>query len=477
MAEQQAKVVYLVDANKESILIPKGDSRAVLHKPNNEYEGPEQVTVSTELDKQAALINKEIADRGAAVAAEAAARQSADNAADGRLTAHKTDKANPHAVTKAQVGLSNVVNTGDSATPVSGGTTKLTTGGAYTELAKKLNVAGDNGTAAGVSALVNKLGAATSDPQDADYYVAQYAGGGTTTTSYHRRPHSALWSYIKGKISSVLGLTASAYSGKASTAGNADKATNDARGQKIDSTYIKEISASGKTLTIKRGDGTMATVTTQDTITTIDSALSATSTNPVQNKVVKAALDGKAASSHTHAGSAINHTPGNSYESATQTTVSAELDKLMGLLKGKSVADLLTALSNADGGLSLTVADVVKTIATLNAHTVDGYHAGASAGMLCPIVACNFGSSSGYVKWGNGLIVQWMQADAGGSDGYSWNLPISFADAYWKGVACPMYHVNYRCACWVCAQSPSTGKVGSLDGGAGTKVQLIAIGY
>ena len=33
---------------------------------------------------------------------------------------------------------------------------------------------------------------------------------------------------------------------------------------------------------------------------TVDSALSATSTNPVQNKVVKAALDGKAAASHTH---------------------------------------------------------------------------------------------------------------------------------------------------------------------------------
>ena len=34
--------------------------------------------------------------------------------------------------------------------------------------------------------------------------------------------------------------------------------------------------------------------------TVIDTALSSTSTNPVQNKVVKAALDGKAASSHTH---------------------------------------------------------------------------------------------------------------------------------------------------------------------------------
>ena len=33
---------------------------------------------------------------------------------------------------------------------------------------------------------------------------------------------------------------------------------------------------------------------------TVDSALSSTSTNPVQNKVIKTALDGKASSSHTH---------------------------------------------------------------------------------------------------------------------------------------------------------------------------------
>ena len=42
-------------------------------------------------------------------------------------------------VTKSDVGLGSVANTGDSATPTSGGTTKFTTGGAYTELAKKVN--------------------------------------------------------------------------------------------------------------------------------------------------------------------------------------------------------------------------------------------------------------------------------------------------------------------------------------------------
>ena len=66
-----------------------------------------------------------------------------------------------------------------------------------------VRVDGQNGTAAGVSALMNKLTEGTSNPQDADYYISQYAGGGTTTTTYHRRKHSALWNYIKGKTDAL----------------------------------------------------------------------------------------------------------------------------------------------------------------------------------------------------------------------------------------------------------------------------------
>ena len=87
------------------------------------------------------------------------------------------------------------------------------------------------------SELINSLSLETSAPVDADYYVSQYAGGGNTTTSYHRRPVSALWDYIKGKISSVLKLTASDYAGKAATAGTADKAVADNSGNDIETTY------------------------------------------------------------------------------------------------------------------------------------------------------------------------------------------------------------------------------------------------
>ena len=90
------------------------------------------------------------------------------------------------------------------------------------------------------STLINSLSSETSTPRDGDYYVSQYQNGGTSNTSFVRRPVSALWEYIKDKISSVLGLTASAYSGKAATAGTADKAVADKSGNDIETTYAKK---------------------------------------------------------------------------------------------------------------------------------------------------------------------------------------------------------------------------------------------
>ena len=55
-------------------------------------------------------------------------------------------------------------------------------------------------TSAGVSAAINLLSTGTSTPSLNDYYVSQYAAGGTTTTSYHRRPLSALWTLFKSLI-------------------------------------------------------------------------------------------------------------------------------------------------------------------------------------------------------------------------------------------------------------------------------------
>lgn len=52
-------------------------------------------------------------------------------------------------------------------------------------------------SAEGVSEAINQLSIDTDTPKDADYYVAQNVGG--KKNSYHRRPMSALWNYIKSK--------------------------------------------------------------------------------------------------------------------------------------------------------------------------------------------------------------------------------------------------------------------------------------
>lgn len=52
---------------------------------------------------------------------------------------------------------------------------------------------------------------------------------------------------------------------KANTADSATKATQDSAGQQINTTYIKSLTVSGRTITITKGNNTTTTITTQDT--------------------------------------------------------------------------------------------------------------------------------------------------------------------------------------------------------------------
>lgn len=79
-------------------------------------------------------------------------------------------------------------------------------------------------------AFINNLEVGNSDVTDGTEFVSSYAsdnGFAETAEGALNKPYKRqfikVWNYIKGKISSVLGLTASSYGGKASTAGTADK--------------------------------------------------------------------------------------------------------------------------------------------------------------------------------------------------------------------------------------------------------------
>ena len=90
-------------------------------------------------------------------------------------------------------------------------------------------------------------------------------------------------------------------SGNASTA---TKATQDSSGQQINSTYIKGLSVSGKTITYTKGDNTTGTITTQDTTYSL-SSFGITATAAELNYCdgvtsnIQTQLNGKAAT-HSH---------------------------------------------------------------------------------------------------------------------------------------------------------------------------------
>lgn len=61
----------------------------------------------------------------------------------------------------------------------------------------------DDNTTYDLDTMINALPVGTDDPVDNDYYVSQYADGGTSNTRYYRRPVSKLWNYIKTKLATV----------------------------------------------------------------------------------------------------------------------------------------------------------------------------------------------------------------------------------------------------------------------------------
>ncbi len=87
----------------------------------------------------------------------------------------------------------------------------------------------------------------------------------------------------------------------ASCTGNsatATKATQDSAGQQINTTYIKGLSVSGRTITYTKGNGATGTITTQDTNTTYSVATQ--SANGLMSAADKTKLDNMAGGNTTH---------------------------------------------------------------------------------------------------------------------------------------------------------------------------------
>lgn len=71
------------------------------------------------------------------------------------------------------------------------------------EMDGKLNSKSNTNHTHDASTLINALGTGAAAPTDPDYIITQWVGGGTSNTTWVRRPMSALWNYIKSKADAV----------------------------------------------------------------------------------------------------------------------------------------------------------------------------------------------------------------------------------------------------------------------------------
>lgn len=131
------------------------------------------------------------------------------------------------------------------------------------------------------------------------YNIFGYGGVGWVTPSNMAKTGSLYdYDYAQNAIFPNQ-IVAKAFNGELrGNANTATKSTQDSQGQQINTTYIKELSVNGRTLTVTKGDGTDNTLTTQDTTYGVVT----TNENGLMSVSDKTKLDGIAnnANNYTH---------------------------------------------------------------------------------------------------------------------------------------------------------------------------------
>lgn len=109
-------------------------------------------------------------------------------------------------------------------------------------------------------ARINSYTKITGAPADSDCFIIDSTQGTAGT-------RIVLWSVLKSVLTGIFASKSHKHPGSdiTSAVANANAATNDSTGQNIASTYVKEITANGRTITVKRGNNTTFTFQTQDT--------------------------------------------------------------------------------------------------------------------------------------------------------------------------------------------------------------------
>lgn len=219
-------------------------------------------------------------------------------------------------------------------------------------------------------ARINSYAKITGAPADSDCFIIDSTQGTAGT-------RIVLWSVLKSVLTGIFAPKAHKHPGSdiTSAVANANAATNDSVGQNIASTYVKSVTASGRTVTVTKGNGTASTFTTQDT--TYGNMSGATTSAAGKAGLVPAPATGAnnryLRSDGTWAVPPDNNT---TYSVATQSAnglmSSADKRKLDGLSNDYSGAIGL-ATSSKDGLMSKGDKAKLDAIGSISNGTIDGF--------------------------------------------------------------------------------------------------------
>ena len=246
-----------------------------------------------------------------------------------KLSGHAENKENPHDVTKSQIGLGNVDNTADSAKSVKYATSAGAASKVNSNMVVKLNGGTTEGTdmftfngsaAKSVNITPGGIGAAASSHNhsagDITSGTLAVARGGTGVTA-----NPSMLTNL-GSTSAASVFAASPRPGVTGTLPVANGGTGATTAAAARANLGAAASSHGHAASDVSGLATVATSGSYDDLTdkpeipdgvTVDSALSSSSTNPVQNKVVNSALSGKAPTNHASSATTYGAGTGSNY--------------------------------------------------------------------------------------------------------------------------------------------------------------------
>lgn len=236
--------------------------------------------------------------------------------------------------------------------------------------------------------------------------------------------------------------------------GTVNKATKDSADQQINTTYIKSLSVNGKTITITKGNNTTSTITTQDT--TYSNMTGASSSAAGKAGLVPAPAAGNQAkflrgdgtwqtptdtnthyTSHLYAGSgtAANASTTNGNTKITVADDSTVRNSVT--IKGTGAT---TVTSDANGVVTVNSTNTTYSTGTASASGITKLYTGvgdntdgsmtqkaikAIVGTGGGIIAASL-AANGYIKFANGLILQWGVISSSTETWKAVTFPIAF---------------------------------------------------